>query len=288
MTNETTINSMLLEAAKLDCQKRTEHARRIDDLKQMLCWFLLVMAFVMVGLRLGYPELTSGSVKTNTTVTTETKREANIVEVDEPQDEGMMSQATEIQPETENDLLYSEPTSEQVVNETAEANEPETGTRILSLSDYDLCLLTQAIQHETLIFQGYSNYDMIQQYMAASILNRLGERGFGTNYTTAYTIIDLLSNYSQYENILWELDYFDAYDSTTRRNIEAVLNGTAYTPQNLFYERCSDIGVDYWTAQNNFYAEYPEAYSMQIVFMELSPEGRYIIFAVNPYGAYAY
>lgn len=154
-------------------------------------------------------------------------------------------------------------------------------------SEAEICMLVQAVQHETKIFESYSNYDMIQQYMAASIVNRIGEDGFGTDYSTAYTVYDLLANSSQYDNIIEELDYFDAYDYTTRQNVYKVLNGSADTPEYLYYERCSEIGEDFYTAQNNFYAEYPECTEMQIVYMELSSEGRYIIFGTNPYGAYA-
>ena len=196
------------------------------------------------------------------------------------------SEITDESSEVSSDAIGTD--SESEIKDENESEIKETENNNYSLTEEDLCLLVQAVQHETKIFEESPAYTAIQQYMAASIINRLGTPGFGPGYSTSYSIYDLLSNNVQYENMLWETSLYDPYDATTRANVNAVLNGTASTPLYLYYERCSNVGENYYSAQNNFYANYPECTEMKIVYMEQSSEGRYIIFACNPYGAYAH
>lgn len=196
------------------------------------------------------------------------------------------SEITDESSEVSSDAIGTD--SESEIKDENESEIKETENNNYSLTEEDLCLLVQAVQHETKIFEESPAYTAIQQYMAASIINRLGTPGFGPGYSTSYSIYDLLSNTVQYENMLWETSLYDPYDATTRANVNAVLNGTASTPLYLYYERCSNVGENYYSAQENFYANYPECTEMKIVYMEQSSEGRYIIFACNPYGAYAH
>jgi len=226
---------------------------------------------------ISYPILEDSSISTETT---EENRENRKNEVNEENADNT-EDSTFVTDTSETDTVEEKTEHNSIVEEANETNE------IPLVSEYDICLLVQAIQHETKIFEGTNVYNTVQQYMAASIINRLGTSGFGIGGSTAYSVYEILSNSNQYGNILWELDYFDPYDQTTTNNVYAVLNGTAYTPTDLYYERCSNVGEDYYSAQENFYSQYPGAYGMQIVYMEMSPEGRYIIFATNPSGAYA-
>ena len=293
MTDATTGNNVLLTAAKNDCQKRTEHARKLEDLKQLISCFFISIALLMVGLQSGYPELFCDSVeagaKANAYVNAE--KENNIANANETQNEEMISQATEIQPETE---PYNEPITDAVTYEENIENEDTSElvtTSSYSLSDAEIDMLVQAVQHETGAnpsFYPNGDYDVIQQYMAASIINRIGQPGFGDGYTTPNSLYEVLANPVQYGSMVWELDWYDANDTRTRNNVMAVLNRYAYTPENLYFERCSEVGEEYWSAQDSFYSQYGYNSSISICYMSLTQEGRYIIFATNPAGAYAF
>jgi hypothetical protein len=251
------------------------------------------MALLMVGLRVGYPELFSTSVETEkkaNTMITDIETENNIVNADETTS---LTQATEIQPETEKPYFpYSETITEEISkDENIEKEDSNTVYGSYSLSDSEIDMLVKAVQHETgdnPDFYPYGDYDVVQQFMAASILNRIGISGFGDGYTTPNNLYEVLENPIQYGNILNELDYFDANDTRTRNNVMAVLGGYAYTPENLYFERCSEVNEDYWSAQDSFYSQYGYNSSISIAYMSLTQEGRYIIFATNPNGAYAF
>ncbi len=159
-----------------------------------------------------------------------------------------------------------------------------------NLTESEICILCQAVQHETGTnpdFFPNGDFDIVQQYMAASILNRIGQPGFGSNYTTANSLYEVLANPIQYGNMLWELDQFAPYDERTLDNIYRVLTGTANIPAFLYFERCSNVGEDYWSAQNSFYEQYGYDSTIKVAYMSQTLEGRFIIFATNVNGAYA-
>ncbi|MBR0351000.1 MAG: hypothetical protein IJH76_04195 [Clostridia bacterium] len=177
------------------------------------------------------------------------------------------------------------------------------------MSEEDVNLLTQAVLHETAIFIGKPDCDKIMQYMAASIYNRIGQEGFGPDMSYADCLTTVLSNRGQYKNILNELAQFDPYEETARRNVLTVLKGEAKTPKYLYFEDCSDIyyidldatesyvdsdGDLIWTyeaakadAEKEFKSHYSSAKEFTVSYSALSPEGRFIMFGCNPYGAYA-
>ena len=160
-------------------------------------------------------------------------------------------------------------------------------TQTQAMNAYQINLLVQAVQHETgnsPEFYPNGDFDIVQQYMAASIINRIGQPGFGAEGTTPTSVWEVLNNPIQYGNMLNELSWFDAYDERTRANVLAVINGTVYTPKNLYFERCSEINEDYWSAMESFYNQYNTG--IVIDYMSPTAEGRYIIFASNPGGAY--
>jgi len=188
------------------------------------------------------------------------------------------------------ETVYVTLPDEEISTEWDYSSEEESNVSMgyTGLSDWDIDLLVRAVQHETgnnPWFYPNGDFDTVQQYMAASILNRIGQPGFGTDYTTAYSVYDVLANPVQYGSLIWEIDGFDAYDERTRQNVYAVLNGTAYTPTALFFERCSYPGEDYWSATSSFYANFGNP-NVSIAYMTITQEGRYIIFATNPGGAY--
>ena len=159
-----------------------------------------------------------------------------------------------------------------------------------SLTEAEISMLCQAVQHETgsdPSFYICGDFDTVQQYMAASIINRIGQSGFGVDYTTPNSLYDVLANSVQYGNMLWELSQFNAYDERTRSNVYAVLNGTANVPAYLYFERCSYVGEDYYSAKNSFYEQYGYESTIQVAYMSQTVEGRFIIFATNINGAYA-
>lgn len=182
---------------------------------------------------------------------------------------------------------------EEIQTETTpiESIPQENGFYGTSISEDELRLLVQAVQHETgsdPAFYPNGDFDIVQQYTAASILNRIGEPGFGSGYSTPYNLYDVLSNEEQYGNITNELWNYNPYDARTQHNVELVLKGEAYIPDNLYFERCSFVGEDYYSAQDSFYNQYGYNSSISIFYMSYTEEGRYIIFATNVNGAYAY
>jgi hypothetical protein len=284
MTNETTmVNTTLLEAAKYDCQKRKDREQRKQEFKQSMCWFLIISTVLLVILSKSYPELGKPTnTKTANAIVTKIDNYTNIADDDSN---------TQTQNETTPFYPYSETITEVVTKEVEENIEKEENdiTSSYSISDAEIDLLVKAVQHETGAnpdFYPYGDYDVIQQYMAASIINRIGQPGFGDGYTTPNSLYEVLANPVQYGNMIYELDWYDANDTRTRNNVMAVLSGYVYTPENLYFERCSEVGEEYWSAQDSFYNQYREDASVSIYYMAPTLEGRYIIFAMNPNGAY--
>lgn len=172
--------------------------------------------------------------------------------------------------------------------------EPETIAKtqwVYDITESDYVNLVLAIQHETGSnpdFYVNGDFDLVQQYMAKSILSRLGKPGFGANYTTAYTIYDILANRGQYKNMVNELWNFDPNNERTIKNLEIVLRGEDNLPDDLYFEDCSAVGATYWEAIEVFKSHYSLCKNFEVCYLSLTNEGRYIMFATNPSGAYAY
>lgn len=188
----------------------------------------------------------------------------------------------------------SEPVEEVISQDDSYSNE-ETSNESYNygLTDWEINMLVQAVQHETNFdptFYVNGDIDTVQQLMAASIINRIGQPGFGTNYTTPTNLSEVLANSEQYGNILYELNYFDANDARTRQNVMAVLNGEVWVPDDLYFERCSSYGEDYWTAQANFEAMYNNCYTYYTSetweAKDYYGTGVFIMFGGNPNGAF--
>jgi hypothetical protein len=299
MTKTMNVNEAMLYAAQEDCKKRIEkdeiRNRNIGEFKSILGACIAFFIMALVGLRIGYPEFflepAETEVQTQTqenTIVKEIEIDNNIVD-SESNKHSTLKETMGVSYETVYVTAEDNTAENTSENKTIENEFSEETANLYDIEEWEINLLVQAVQHETGCspdFYPYGDYDTVQQYMAASILNRIGQPGFGTNYTTAYSVYDVLANPIQYGSLLWEIDGFDPYDYRTRQNVLAVINGEAWTPDNLYFERCSYIGEDYWSAQDSFYGQYNYNPNLYISYMSLTSEGRYIIFACNPGGAY--
>ncbi len=275
----------LREAAICDLKNRKQQvqSRRLHTLSVRVSAFAVILSVVFVvylGLKISTKteKIVEETPQTGieTTAPTAEPTDGNIVIIFEDA--------------TSSIAEYETTTEEFVSNEAIEEETTENTSNSYNLTETEINLLVQAVMHETGAnpdFYPFGDFDIVQQYMAASILNRIGQPGFGMGFSTAYTLYDVLANTNQYDTLLWELDSFDPYTERCRNNVLSVLNGYAYTPDFLYFERCSMVGEDYWSAQESFYAQYGYNSSIQIAYMTLTKEGRYLIFATNPYGAYA-
>jgi len=231
---------------------------------------------------ISYPILEDSSISTETTEENKENKENRKNEVNQENADNT-EDSTFVTDTSETDTIIENTEENSIVEE---ANETE---EISGLNEYEIGTLVQAVLHETggnPDFYPNGDYDIVQQLMAASILNRVGEPGFGNGYTTPNSVDEVLSNSIQYGNIMNELYGFDAFDERTRNNVMAVLTGATYIPNTVYFERCSEIGEDYYSAQASFYNQYREDASVSIYYMAPTLEGRYIIFAMNPNGAY--
>lgn len=187
----------------------------------------------------------------------------------------------------------SEPVEEVISQDDNYEETDDYSNESYNLTDWEINMLVQAVQHETNFdptFYVNGDINTVQQLMAASIINRIGQPGFGTNYSTPNNLSEVLANSEQYGNTLYELNYFDANDARTRQNVMAVLNGEVWVPDDLYFERCSSYGEDYWTAQANFEAKYNNCYTYYTSetweAKDYYGTGVFIMFGGNPNGAF--
>lgn len=214
----------------------------------------------------------------------------------EPTTETTETTEFKFEKETESSVAESTETEEYPNNETeteTDNTEDFYTDNLYGLTDWEIDMLVQAVQHETNNDPNYYvNFDLnkVQQLMTASIVNRIGQPGFGVGYTTPSNLGEVLENSYQYDNILNELNYFNPNDETTRKNVLAVLTGAVWVPSDLYFERCSSYGEDYWTAQENFENEYNNCYTYYISETWENKNdcgtGVFIIFGGNPSGAF--
>lgn len=208
--------------------------------------------------------------------------------------EEIVEEESEFQFGTESSIDESTETEEEPNNDAETDNTEDYYTdNLYGLQDWEIDMLVQAVQHETNNDPNYYvNCDLntVQQLMTASIVNRIGQPGFGVGYTTPSNLGEVLENSYQYDNIMNELSWFDANDATTRQNVMAVLTGAVWVPSDLYFERCSSYGEDYWTAQENFEAQYNNCYTYYVSETWENKNdygtGVFIIFGGNPSGAY--
>ena len=146
----------------------------------------------------------------------------------------------------------------------------------ITISSEDVDLIVKAVQHEVrndpTSFAGY-DFDIIQQCMALTILNRIGRPGF------ADSVEGVLTQPEQFMP-LSNLEQFDANDSTTRRNVLAVLNGESkVSAPNLVFE----MSFESWDQDTNIGVMEAQVGDVIPYYAAINSEGRYLLFAEQAY-----
>lgn len=154
---------------------------------------------------------------------------------------------------------------------------------IVPITEYEINLMVRAVQHETGIgpwFYPDADYDYIQQCMARVIVNKVGTTGCGN---TIYSTLILSGHFMTKEALFktkieqgQEIELFDPYDETTRRNVLTVLRGEDSISHT--------ITVEMSCPKNCTLDEYleiikPEIGSVILYFWTVTAEGRTLFFA---------
>lgn len=123
------------------------------------------------------------------------------------------------------------------------------------LTESEIDLVVQLVQHEVgsdpSVFAGY-DFDLIQRYMARTILNRLGMH----NWNTVYEVITAPNQFCS----LSELTCYSPDEPTTRCNVLSVINGEDGLPNNILYEMSWDSSTSISEAKISMQKQVGEVY----------------------------
>lgn len=174
-----------------------------------------------------------------------------------------------------------------------DSNEENKTYKSVGFTKDEFDTIVLAVQHEVGINPDYypncEDFDKIQQMMARVIINRVGQPGFGA------TLEEVLKQPGQFPGLLEDISHYqslpnanqyDLYDTITRANVEAVMNGTDDLTGYIYFERCSLPGQttieEAWAyARSQFLSP-----TIQLYWYEETKDGRFIMFISNTNGAY--
>lgn len=141
------------------------------------------------------------------------------------------------------------------------------------LTDYEIGLICQIVQHEVgnnpELFPGY-DFDIIQQYMARTVINRIGMN----NWNNAEDVITAPKQYCSLE----ELSSFDANDEVTRRNVIAVANGEDGISEDVLFEMSWSADVSVKEAWASMERQCGDIYDIYYVYADFGSYKRLVIF----------